>query len=132
MADTTSSYTLLSGPRQYVLLYNLVSDGTDRTTTLIDKSGLVTPRGAEPDKLVINSVKWAAQGFTALKLYFDHTADDLALVLPGNFSGKLCLKDYGGLKDPASSGGTGDLILVTTGATAGDSFTLVVECLITS
>lgn len=131
MADTTSSHVLLSGPRQYALVFNLLSDGTDRTTTIIDKSTLSTAWKEEPGKLVIKSVKWANQGFTVLKLAFDHTTDDLAMFIPGNDSGEMCFGGLGGIKDPASAGGTGDLTVTTVGATAGDTFTILVECFIT-
>jgi hypothetical protein len=126
MADTVTSQVLVSGPRRHVVVLTGVSDGTGESGVVkIDKSTLKDATGAEPSTLSIQKIQWTSQGFTYLKLSFDHTTDDTALVLSGD--GCLDFSSYGGLKDPASAGGTGDLLLTSIGATAGDSYTIVLD-----
>ena len=126
MADTVTSQTLLSGPRRHVVVLTGVSDGTGETSVVkVDKSTLKDAAGSEPSALSIQKVQWTAQGFTYLKLSFDHTTDDTALVLSGD--GCLDFSSYGGLKDPASTDVTGDLLLTSVGAAAGDTYTILLD-----
>jgi hypothetical protein len=100
------------GPRVQVLLTN-VSDGTgENAAAKIDLSTLKDPRGEVPKALAIESVRWTISGFQWVKLAFAHTAPDTALVL-GNGYGKFCFRDVGGIPDPGSAGGTGDITLTT-------------------
>lgn len=126
MADAVTSQTLVSGPRRHVVVLTGVSDGTGETAAVkVDKSALKDANGAEPSALSIQKIQWTTQGFTYLKLAFDHTADDTAVVLAG--VGCLDFSSYGGLKDPASAGGTGDLLLTSVGAAAGDTYTILLD-----
>ena len=126
MADAVTSKLIQAGPRNRVLLLTCISDGTGGAVTVLDKSTLALLDGSEPEGIAIQSVQWTMQGFTYLKLAWDHTADDTALVL-GPDRGKLCFRDFGGLTDPASTGGTGDLLLTVVGAASGDSYTLLLH-----
>lgn len=128
MADTVTSNFISKGPRNIVVVRTCISDGTGETAAVVlDKSTFTNAKGVEPPILTIDKVEWSAQGFGYLKLAFDHNTDDTALVLSGGDGGELCFTKSGGLKDPASAGGTGDLLITTTGPTAGDSYTLVVH-----
>lgn len=126
MADTVTSQTLLSGPRRHVVVLTGISDGTGESAAVkVDKSALKTADGAEPSKLAIERAQWTMQGIDYIKLAWDHTTDDTALVLSGD--GKLCFESVGALKDPGSAGGTGDLVLTSVGATDGGSYTLMLD-----
>lgn len=103
-----------------------ISDGTgesavakiDKSVYLADKASDGTAR-TEPVALDILSCRWAVQGFSSVKLLWDHTTDDVAMVLSG--SGYQDFTTVGGKAakcDPRSSGGTGDLLLTSTGASA--------------
>lgn len=126
MADATTSRVLVSGPRRYAVVLTAISDGTGESGVVkIDKSTLKDALGAEPSTLTIQKLQWTMQGYTYIKLAFDHTADDAAVVIAGD--GCLDFTAYGGLKDPASTGGTGDLLLTTVGHASGDSYTIVLD-----
>lgn len=130
MADAVTTAVLAAGPRNASVLLTCISDGTGEAAVVkVDKSGLSNALGVEPSRLTILAVEWSMQGFTYLKLAFDHTADDTALVLGPGY-GELCMRKVGGLKDPASAGGTGDLLLTSVGATAGDSYTVLLHLVI--
>jgi len=60
-----------------------------------------------------------------VKIAFDHTDDDTILVLDG--VGEMDFKRDGGLQDPASSGGTGDIKFTTVNTTANDSYTIKLD-----
>ncbi len=121
MADAVTSQTIFSGSKSVVMVFTNASDGTGESAVAkVDISGLT---GA-PTKVKINKVQYNCVGM-AVKILFDHTADDTVLVLDG--SGKFDFTEYGGLKDPASAGGTGDILFTTVGHTAGDSYTICLE-----
>lgn len=126
MADTVTSQVVLSGPRRHVVVLTGVSDGAGESAVVkVDKSALKNADGVEPSRLGIERVQWMMQGIDYISLAWDHTADDTALVLSGD--GKLCFEAVGALNDPATAGGTGDLLLTPVGATAGGSYTLVLS-----
>lgn len=117
MADAVTNTTLFAGTRRRAVQLTNVSDGTGESAVIkVDKSTLIGPNGLEPSKLVIEEIIWSVKGFDAITLAWDHTTDDTAEVMSGNGG-----RDYtylGGLADPASVGGTGDLVLTTIGAAA--------------
>jgi hypothetical protein len=106
------------------------SDGTGESAVIkVDKSAYLATDGAEPASLDIEQVRWNVQGFTSVKIAWDHTTDDTALLLAS--SGYDDFRGEGGprgtflpkaLPDPRSSGGTGDIVLTTTGAAANATY----------
>lgn len=128
MADTVDIIRLYIDKRRLVERYTNVSDGTGESAVIkVDKSTLVGPtaEGDEPLRIVIRSLRWAVQGFTSVRLLWDHTTDDEAAVLSGN--GFEDYSPFGGLVDPKSAGGTGDLLLTTAGTTSGNTYDITAE-----
>jgi len=125
MADAATSNVIQSGPRNHSVLLTCVSDGTGESNSVkIDKSTLRLVNGLEPSAINIESVEWNIQGFTYVKLAWDHTADDTALVISG--TGDMCFKQ-GALKDPGGAGGTGDLLLTSVGAASAATYTILLN-----
>jgi hypothetical protein len=126
MADAVTTQILDNGGRNYTVILTNLSDGTGEIAVVkIDKSTLTTIGGDEPSALKIVDIAWVIQGFDYVKLAFDHTADDTALVLAGN--GGLSFDAVGGLSDPKSAGGTGDIVLTAPAGTVGASYTIVMQ-----
>lgn len=121
-ADTVTGSTITLGGSVSSFVFSNFSDGTgEAAVKKIDISALAN----SPTKVRITKVKWAITGM-GVEILFDHTTDDRVLSLTGNgFLGENELG--GGIKDPASSGGTGDLLMTTTGHTLGDSYTIFIE-----
>ena len=121
MADSVDSVVLFSGTRRRAVRLTNVSDGTGESAVIkIDKSTLIGPDGTEPSKLVVEEIVWNIQGFTSVRLFWDHTTDDEIDMLSGGGS-----RDYtavGGLRDPGSAGGDGDILLTTAGAVSGATY----------
>lgn len=121
MADTVDSNVILSGKRRYIIRLTNVSDGTGESAVIkVDKSTLTDSTGQEPGSLTIDSIQWAIQGFTSVRLFWDHTTDDEIAVL--SLAGFFDYTYGGGLADPRSAGGTGDVLLTTAGATSGATY----------
>lgn len=129
MADTVNSTVLQSGGRRHIVQIMNISDGTGESAVIkVDRSTLVNNDGIEPAKMALEEITWSIQGFTSVRLAWDHTADD-ELVTLSTGNGYFNFKDIGCLQDPASAGGTGDIVLTTAGAVANATYdiTLVVR-----
>ena len=126
MADAVDSRVLRSDKTHYTIHLTNISDGTGESAVAkIDKSALTGPDNTEPRKLAILSARWAIQGFTSVRLLFDHSTDDEFMVLANN--GYENYEEVGGFADPASSGGTGDLLLTTAGAVSGATYDITLR-----
>ena len=130
MADVVDTLVLISGQNRRIIRITNVSDGTgEAAVSKIVKAGLIGPDGvAAPTKLILEEVQWSIQGFSSIRLFWNHTAPDEIAVL-GTGNGYFNFKSAGGLTDPGSAGGTGDITLTTAGAVSGATYdlTLVVR-----
>lgn len=130
MADAVTSTELVDNQRHYVIHLTNVSDGNgESAVTKVDVSALENgPRqDAKPGGVKLNKITYDIQGFTNVQLLWDATADDTMMVL-GPGQGYMCFEKYGGLRNPRSTGFTGDVLLTTGGtATAGDTYDILLE-----
>ncbi len=125
MADSVDSLVMLNGSRRYTVRLTNISDGTGESAVIkVDKSTLLNGQGVEPSKLMIKTLKWSIQGFTSVRLYWDHTTDDELAVLSG--TGERSYDPP--MIDPASAGQTGDILLTTAGNISGATYDIVIEC----
>lgn len=126
MADAITTNVLAARGAVYPLSRLCVSDGTGESgAILVDKSAM-SIQGVAVGHMAIERVRGFINGFTSLTLSWDHTTDDVALVLPAGAI-DMDFQDVGGLHDPQSTGGTGDLLVTTAGADAGDLYHLILE-----
>lgn len=125
MADTVTS-AIRQTRTHYVVHLTGISDATGETNVLkVDKSAITDLNGAEPPLLRIDSVMWCMQGYSRIKLSTDHSTDDTVIVLDGH--GYFDWSEDGGLFDPNSAGGTGDLLLTSTGGASGSSYDITIR-----
>ena len=124
MADTVVRHVLQDGDTLRVAI-SCICDATGNTAIVADRSALTDALGNAAGPLAIKSVKATVSGMAYATLQFDHTTDDVMLVLP---QGETCFKggDLGQLIDPGSDGGTGDLTLTAPAGTAG-AYCVVIE-----
>ncbi len=126
MAATTQ--VLVSGRNKLNLIVRgefSVADETD--TVVVDKSTLTGPDGTAPGSVRVDEVTWSiGAGFDYIRLEWDHDTDDKIVDLTGQ--GYLDFRPSGGLNDPRSTGGTGDIVLTSLGGAAGDVYFLVLHC----
>lgn len=125
MADAVTATLITDGPRTKVIHLTCLSDGTgEAAVTKIDISMLlcgVKPNQFAPTAITLDNIEYSISTFKSVKLYWDHTTPDTAVVL-GPGMDELSFSDMGGLVDPRSAGGTGDLLLTSAGAAAGASY----------
>jgi hypothetical protein len=125
MADAVTSIVTAGGPRIYSVRLTNISDGTGETlVTKINLTTLTMPPGTpQPTSCGIEEIQWISQGFTSIRLYFDHSTDDVAALLSGN--GYRCFEPTGVLGDPKSAGGNGNILLSTAGAVSGATYDIL-------
>jgi len=122
MADAVNIKTVFNGGRRLVVRLTNVSDGTGEAAVIkVDKSTFTGPDGTEPTSFVVEKIEYDILGMQ-VQLHWDHTTPDIIAVISG--AGYLDWVAAGGLVDPLSAGGTGDIELTTVGHTAGDSYTI--------
>lgn len=130
MADTVDVDVVHNDKQTYVVHLTNISDGTGETNVVkIDRSALLNTNGLAPIGIDILEARWAIQGMTYVKLSWDHSTDDIAMLLTG--SGYDNFGDFSGLKDPRSSavtGASGDLLLTTIGAAATGTYDITLVC----
>lgn len=122
MAATITSKVILNDTEVYkVHLTNIYVDTAETAAVKIDLSGLVTELGTAPTSLTILNVQWVIQGYTYVKLLWDHTTDVTALLMTGVGS-----MDFGsiGLTD-TGTGETGDICITTVGTTATSTYDIL-------
>lgn len=134
MPDTVVTQIMGREPARRIIHMANISDGTGEALvkkldmTTISAINPANGQVGQPVSCDIDWVRWAVQGFSSVRLYWDHTTDDLALVLSGN--GYEDFDDgRGPLLDPRSAGGDGSLLLSTAGALAGATYDITLSVL---
>ena len=103
------------------------SDGTaDSGIQVIDKSDLKGPNGTEPSSLAVDSVEWNAGEMDVLVLEWDHSTNNEIYTLTG--SDEVDWSCAGGLIDPKTNDGTGDIVVSSEGGASGSKFAFTICC----
>ena len=132
MADAVDTLILFKGKKRQVYRFTNVSDGTGESAVVkIDKSTLINTQGLEPAKIIIEEIQWSINGFTSVRIFWDHTTDDEAAVLGTGQGFRVTMPDVQGLVDPGSAGGTGDVLFTTAGAVSGATYDILLSIRLT-
>lgn len=123
MADAVTSQTLVDGDRNVVMKFTNVSDGTGEAAVLkVDVSAL---NGA-PDRVRIDRIIAHTSGM-AVRILWDATTDVDAFVIGQDADCDLDFRAFGGLRNNAGAGITGDIMFSTLGHTANDSYSIILH-----
>lgn len=123
MPDAVTSQTLFDGTKRAILKFTNISDSTGESTVKkVDVSALVDA----PSKVAINKIWFVTDGM-AVQMLWDATANVLAYAIASDQNGFLDFSSFGGIKNNAGTGVTGDLLFTTVGHTAGDSYSIIFE-----
>lgn len=121
MADAVTSQTLVDGERNVVMKFTNVSDGTGEAAVLkVDVSAL----NAAPSRVRLDWIMAQTSGMSVTILW-DADTDVTAFVIGQDSDCHLDFRCFGGIKNNAGTGITGDIKFTTTGHTAGDSYTIL-------
>lgn len=129
MADTVTTLDSFSGKDLLIRKITNISDGTGENLAIkVLKSGLICTNGGAPSKLALEEIWWSIAGFASVRMFWDHTVPDaMALMATGN--GCKIMSGVRGasgmIVDPASAGGTGNVVLTTNGAAAGATYDIL-------
>ena len=128
MADAVTSQTLFDGDKHVVMKFTNISDGTGESAVKkVDVSALTTNgHGQTCTSVTIEKIWWQCIGMKT-RLFFDATSNAFIIELGENQSGYHDYSSFGGLKNNAGSGVTGDILFTTVGHTSADTYTIVLE-----
>lgn len=126
MADAVTSQTLADGPKYAVLKFTNVSDGTgESAVTKVDVSALASSADGDAcSGVVIERIWWQCIGMK-VQILWDATSDQFCIELGENQSGNHDYTIFGGLTNNAGAGKNGDVKFTTVGATAADTYTVI-------
>jgi len=129
MADAVTSQTILDGERLFIAKFTNISDGTGETGALkIDVSTLAPNSfNLACNGVKINKIYGSTHGMQ-VRILFDATTDQFAWQLPQNSNYLMDFSSFGGIPNNAGAGKTGDVLFTTTDFTAGDMYSIVLEC----
>ena len=126
MADAVNSQTLFDGYAEAIMKFNNVSDGTGETAVLkVDVSALAPNNvGKECNSVTIRRIHASVNGMS-VNVLWDATTDVSAFIIaPGTYSYDLSTAP---LWNNSSTGKTGDVLFTTIGASAGDTYSIILE-----
>jgi hypothetical protein len=126
MADAVTSQTIFDGERIAVMKFTNISDGTGETAvTKVDVSALNPSSFSKAcDGVTIEKVHYTIGGM-AVSVLWDATTDVPALVLaPGQSTFDFTKIQ---LPNDAGTGKNGDVLFSTISASAGDTYTIILE-----
>ena len=131
MADAVSTTTIVDDDKRLVIQLTNLSDGTgEDAVNKVDVSGLATRSfdGTTCTGVKINKIYHSVVGFTQVQLFWDATANTVAVALAQDSNGHMDFSTFGGLQNTSASGKTGDILLTTLGAASNDSYVIVLDC----
>jgi hypothetical protein len=126
MADAVTSQTLSDGPKYAVIKFTNISDGTgESAVTKVDVSALASSADGDAcTGVVIERIWWQCIGMK-VQILWDATSDQFCIELGENQSGNHDYTIFGGLTNNAGTGKNGDIKFTTVGATAADTYTVI-------
>ena len=128
MADAVTTQTIIDGPREAVLKFTNVSDGTGESAVAkVDVSALSSnSAGKACSEVRIMRVSHAIVGMS-VQIFFNASTNVLAMELAESSNGHMDFKSFGGMPNNAGSGKNGDILFTTKGHSSGDSYSIVLE-----
>ena len=130
MANVVTSQTILDGDRLAIFKFTNISDGTAETGVVkTNVSTLNTNQfGDACTGLILNKI-WHSTHGMEVEILWDATTDQLAWVLPQNSTYWQDFSSFGGIQNNAGAGKTGNIAFTTLDTSAGDVYTVVLECI---
>ena len=123
MADAVTTKIIHDGPRNAIIKFTNISDGTgESAVTKVDVSAL----NGSPSRVRLDRIDISTSGM-GVDILWDATADVVAITIPQNEIMSFDYRDFGGISNNAGSGITGDVLFTTVAADAGDRYTLILH-----
>ena len=130
MADAVTTQVLEDGERLYIAKFTDISDGTGESAVLKIDVSTLNPNAYN---LACNGVKlnkiWAQTDGMGLNILWDATTDVIVETVPQNIMYTADYSSFGGIPNNSGTGKTGDVLFTTVGASSGDRYTVILECI---
>lgn len=123
MADTVTTQTILDGPRNCVMAFTNISDGTGENA--VKKVDIAALSGS-PTRVKLERIEYSAAGM-GVDILWDATTDVLAFHVPANTAGEIDFRREGRVPNPKTSGWTGHINFTTVDAANGDRYSVVLH-----
>ena len=131
MFDTVNSQTLQDGERLVIQKFTNISDGTGESNVVkVDVSALApNAQGVACTGVKINKI-WSSCHGMEVQILWQASTSLLAWMLPQNTTYHMCFGEhFGGITNNAGAGKTGNITFTTSDASAGDMYSIVLECI---
>jgi hypothetical protein len=128
MADAVTSQTLLDGERLAIMKFTNISDGTGETAvTKVTASSLTASNsGKACTGVVVNKITAVCHGME-VRMYWDATTDVPFFLSNVNSNYTNDFSTFGGITNNSGAGKNGNIVFSTSDASAGDTYTVVLE-----
>ena len=130
MVDTVATQTLLDGERLVIQKFTNISDGTGETgvNKVIVANLAPNAFGVACTGVKINKI-WANTHGMEVRILWDATTDLFTWVIPQNTTYAMDFDSFGGLTNNSGTGKTGNIAFTTSDQSAGDMYSIVLECI---
>lgn len=120
MVDAVTSQVIFDSKTRLIMKFTNISDGVgEAAVTKVTASTYLC------DELYIERVDFMTHGM-GVDILFDATTPVVALTLPDN-NMNFDFTRFGGIKNNAGAGKTGNIKFTTVGAASGDRYTIILE-----
>ena len=128
MADAVTSQTLIDGERLAIMKFTNISDGTGETAvTKVNVANLAPSASGRPcTGVVVNKITSVCHGLE-VRMLWDATTDVPFFLAAVNTNYQNDFSTIGGITNNAGTGKNGNIVFSTSDATAGDTYTVVLE-----
>jgi len=128
MADAVGSQTLFDGERVAIMKFTSTSDGTGETNVVKVNPASLNPSaaGGACDRVTITKITGLTHGME-VQLKWKATTPVVIETIPQNNSYQQDFSAIGGLTNNAGTGVDGAITFTTLDASAGDTYTVVLE-----
>ena len=127
MADTVATQILFQGDKQVVMKFTNNSDGTGETNVVKVNVATLNPyQGQACTAVQVDRIYFFTHGME-VRLLWQATSNVTILTVPQNTAFRMDFDDFGGLNNNAGAGKTGNILFTTLDASAGDSYTVILD-----
>jgi hypothetical protein len=128
MADAVTSQTLIDGERVAIMKFTNISDGTGETAvTKVNVANLAkSGSGQACTGVIVSKITSVCHGME-VRMYWDATTDVPFFLATINTNYMNDFSGFGGITNNAGAGKNGNIVFTTSDASAGDTYTVVLE-----
>lgn len=130
MADAVTTQVIQDGERLYIAKFTNISDSTGENAVLKIDVSTLNPNsfGLACNGVKINKV-WAQTLGMSVDILWDADTDLICETIPQDVLYLMDYSSFGGIPNNSGAGKTGDVRFSTVGASSGDRYTIILECI---